>query len=553
MSEHDYIGYLQKKGLVGRIGGRHFVGTCPYCGKEKHFYFNVTNGLWDCKVCGESGNYYTLRRKFGDVQFLKPFQKEKRYRNLHEEKISFKPVENNAEIFLKRERGLSREVINTFRLGVSEKNGKEFISIPYFSRENKLISVKYRGIEKKEFLREENCKSILFGENLINFDNKDIFITEGEFDCMAGYQLGYRNIVSVPNGANVEDGWVSVFDSFHSVNILFDNDSAGHLASEKLAERIGKTKCIRWHLPLKDLNLCLLAGMSREEIEKNTTRESMSDPCFVHASEFFEEVMERWKNPQLNLGLQTDFSKFNLYLGGIRESEVTILTADTGSGKTTFLMNIVHHLLRQNAGCLVCSTEMSPSNLVAKLWSIHSGKCFFDKSEMTESELSQCAGWFGVKPIYFIPVHGKIEISKIEENIESGVRLQGIKVVVLDHLHYLLDVKKPEEERYAIDQFMRKIVHISKKYKIHIFLIVHPAKFISDKGDVTMNSMKGSSTIKQDADNIILLKRLRDEEDVLTNTFPVEIVIPKVRDDCATGGKIKLNFNPRTQSYMEIS
>ena len=36
---------------------------CPLCGREGKFFVNATNGKWDCKKCGESGNPLTFLRK----------------------------------------------------------------------------------------------------------------------------------------------------------------------------------------------------------------------------------------------------------------------------------------------------------------------------------------------------------------------------------------------------------------------------------------------------------------------------------------------------------
>lgn len=42
-------------------------GDCPLCGKEGRFYVNVENGLWDCKVCGASGNPVLFLRRLYDL------------------------------------------------------------------------------------------------------------------------------------------------------------------------------------------------------------------------------------------------------------------------------------------------------------------------------------------------------------------------------------------------------------------------------------------------------------------------------------------------------
>lgn len=35
-------------------------GTCPFCNKENHFFFNEETFQWDCKVCSLEGNVYTF-------------------------------------------------------------------------------------------------------------------------------------------------------------------------------------------------------------------------------------------------------------------------------------------------------------------------------------------------------------------------------------------------------------------------------------------------------------------------------------------------------------
>lgn len=38
---------------------------CPFCGKEEHFFMNSKTGLWDCKKCGEVGNWFSFFKKVG--------------------------------------------------------------------------------------------------------------------------------------------------------------------------------------------------------------------------------------------------------------------------------------------------------------------------------------------------------------------------------------------------------------------------------------------------------------------------------------------------------
>lgn len=40
-----------------------YIGTCPWCGKEKHFYINKHTQLFDCKKCGVNGSIYKLLKQ----------------------------------------------------------------------------------------------------------------------------------------------------------------------------------------------------------------------------------------------------------------------------------------------------------------------------------------------------------------------------------------------------------------------------------------------------------------------------------------------------------
>lgn len=41
-----------------KLSGKEWNGDCPICGKKGHFYMSSITGLWDCKKCGETGNWY---------------------------------------------------------------------------------------------------------------------------------------------------------------------------------------------------------------------------------------------------------------------------------------------------------------------------------------------------------------------------------------------------------------------------------------------------------------------------------------------------------------
>ena len=59
-------------------------------------------------------------------------------------------------------------------------------------------------------------------------------------------------------------------------------------------------------------------------------------------------------------GSSTGWTEFDNLLGGLRPNELTILTGETGSGKTTWAVNLGYRLSKDNHPVLIASFEMKP-------------------------------------------------------------------------------------------------------------------------------------------------------------------------------------------------
>ena len=85
------------------------------------------------------------------------------------------------------------------------------IMFPYF-RDKKLVNVKYRDGEKN-FTLTSGAELIPFNLDSIK-GCKEVIITEGEgFDCMVISQVGFNNVISVPNGASTGNNNLSWLDN----------------------------------------------------------------------------------------------------------------------------------------------------------------------------------------------------------------------------------------------------------------------------------------------------------------------------------------------------
>ena len=326
--------------------------------------------------------------------------------------------------------------------------------------------------------------------------------------------------------------------------------------SDELAQKLGKYRCYRVRLPLKDLNECLCAGLRWSIIRKcmgkakhYAGRETVSIGQTISRLDHLYEETEAAK------GRKMRFRQFMRTLAGYRDAETTVITGDTSAGKTTFALNIVHDRLSRGEGVLICSSEVVVKKVLAKLISIHLEKDFYNKKEMTPELYAEGREWLLSKTLFFIDVHGEIPFYKIEDAIEMVSRMHHVQTALLDHLHFFLDPKVKEYE--AVNTFTKELEKLVKRTGIHAILVVHP-KQLDDTDDLRgrgMNFLRGSASIKQNADNVLVLWRDTDEE--LKGVNHVEAIWAKIRDDAAQLTKQNATchfyFNTDSQRYYEKS
>ena len=546
--------YLNSKEWTFKFkNGEYSLDQCPLngCGPG-HFYINQSKEFFYCHKCGERGHILSLKKRLGDLpsishvsQYSKSSIPSKIIDLSIVEKNHKELLENPAALaYLMDERGFTLETIKKFKLGFN--NGS--ITIPYF-KDGLCLNIKFRGIVDKKYFREEGCPSILFNlDNALKYRGA-VIGTEGEFDAIAFDQMGFSNVVSVPNGAeSFSDGWIDDLEQFNEVYISFDMDEPGHRGAEKAADKLGRYRCLNVLLPLKDANDCLKAGFTNREMAGILAKAKPFQSNIIKGPEAFSnEIWDLYNGQSISEGIQTGWKTFDDLLGGFRPNELTVLTGETASGKTTMAANLGYRLSEENHPVLIASFEMKPIPIIKKMIQMGQGRPFRD---LSKNEIEAALQHISTLPLHFIDVYGEIGTSELKDSIYYAKRRYGIEFVILDHLHFFLRYSG-DQERQAIDQALRDIKSWAMDLDIHIILIVHPTKLTYDNKVVHLNDLKGSSGLKQIPDNVLSIWRSRDGNDLKNPQNEIVLYILKVRDDSGDEGKVILTFDKRSQSYED--
>ena len=288
--------------------GREFVGLSPFS-KEKtpSFTINDEKGFYHCFSSGEHGNIFDFLVKveklnFGDAvrklaakagmpafKFTKENIELENKRKKYDEILTIALQhyqknfsENDSVKKYAHGRGLTQEILSTFKIGYSgeyglnvslfsgfnqkeliesgvffhdEKNNKLIdrfknrLIFPIFDYNNKVIGFGGRALSQNYLAKYINSPETEFfkkGFNLYNLNNAKnenkqsgiVFVVEGYMDAISLYQAGFKNVVATLGTAMTESHLNLVWRYFNDPVVCFDGDRSGQNAAHKISEKL---------------------------------------------------------------------------------------------------------------------------------------------------------------------------------------------------------------------------------------------------------------------------------------------------------------------------
>lgn len=250
---------------------------------------------------------------------------------------------------------------------------------------------------------------------------------------------------------------------------------------------------------------------------------------------------------EIDRGYSTGWRCLDSYLYGLRRGEVTVVTADTGAGKTTFCTQLLVNCAMQGIPVWINSWEMKPETIMRKLASIVLRKPM-KLQNFSEADNDTFDHWCRHYFVYINTNTIGTDINQLAEQLKDAKKL-GIEIVLLDHLDYLVNFHK-EKLHEAIDETVKRLHELAFALNMHFILICHPRQSAASTDEVGMHSLKGSSSIKQYADNIIVLHRC-SRTDSQADPNKVKVRIAKNRM-FGIEGNTYLFYQPKWDGYLEL-
>lgn len=415
--------------------------------------------------------------------------------------------------YLQHERGLSIETIDHFQLGYDTE--RKAISIPLF-KNGEVVAIKYRYLsnEDKRYDYEKGGKNWIYNEEGINIArNKGyVVIVEGEFDCMSSYQAGIKNVVSPASGKDSYGVWIELLDTIPRVYIAYDNDDSGKATAIKMSERLGTEKCFEISYPndVKDAS----EYFNKYTIEDFKAIAKKSTPFYKYEFTGIADVIDSLRN-------NTDETIELKAIPHVKFEKdwVAMISGVSNVGKTSFVLNIADELTQRGIPTLILPFERGVETVGKRFLQVKFNKTLDDFTKLGNQEWEEIIKSCIDTPTYFaLPKRGDLL-----KTVVKSKRLFDTRVVIIDHLDYIIRNVQGNKET-EIANTLQALKRIAEENKILFLIVTHIRKIESTgsqlKRKPTMEDLKGSSSLYQDPEVVVMLTKPEDniaEVNVLKN------------------------------------
>ncbi len=290
--------------------GRNFKVVCPFHSeKSPSFVVSPERQIWHCFGCSKGGDCFTFLMEYENLEFPEALRilakkagielisssfekgissKKERIYGINRLSCEFyhyvltkHPAGKKALLYLEKERGIRRKVIDTFMLGFAPKGAVSLCSyltkkkgytkedlidaglanfrdgelvdffanrlmFPLFDHRDNIVGFSGRTIDESvsaigKYINTKETVAyhkgnLFFGLNIARDaikENGKAIVVEGEFDVMSCFQNGITNVVAVKGTALTENQVQLLSRYTQKISLCFDQDSPGQEAIKR--------------------------------------------------------------------------------------------------------------------------------------------------------------------------------------------------------------------------------------------------------------------------------------------------------------------------------
>lgn len=249
-------------------------------------------------------------------------------------------------------------------------------------------------------------------------------------------------------------------------------------------------------------------------------------------AESFDRLDELHKKAGGLRGVPTGFRDIDNTLAGLQPSNLIILAARPGIGKTALSLNIAQHVsVNEKLPVGFFSLEMSKEELVDRLlvaqadidaWKLKTGR--LDEEDFIK--LSEAMGILAEAPLY-IDDTPAMSVLEMRTKARRLMAEYGLQLLIVDYLQLMRSVRLRESRVQEVSEISQGLKNLARELKVPVLAVSQLSRAVEQRGSPRprLADLRESGSIEQDADVVMFIWR-EDEEDIEN----VELEVAKHRN-----------------------
>jgi replicative DNA helicase len=290
------------------------------------------------------------------------------------------------------------------------------------------------------------------------------------------------------------------------------------------------------------------------------TRDPLDMSFKEHISEYFDDLERLMQNGDELLGIPTGFREMDNLLHGLQKTDLIVIAARPGMGKTSMLVNIALHAARLGKRIGFITLEMGRKQIIQRMVStetsinlqkLRSGKINpLDWQRFVEA--TNRISDFSI----FIDDRTALTPMQVRQRTQRWMHQHGIDLVIVDYLQKMKGGKgysKASDRVQEVSLIARSLKDLAKEFNIPVIAAAQLNRELEKRQDKrpVLSDLRESGEIEQEADIVMFL--YRDEVYNEASEFPnqADVIVAKHRN--GPTGTFSLYFEKSATKFMNAS
>jgi twinkle protein len=231
-----------------------------------------------------------------------------------------------------------------------------------------------------------------------------------------------------------------------------------------------------------------------------------------NAGEFLDEIEAEIDNPVADATQTMPWTKTHAGFQ-FRAGEVTLYAGGNGGGKSMITGQIAMGLIKQKQRVMIASFEMKPKRTLFRMLRQFAGENidaprYVDKSKYLSALILRLRN-FAHANLWLYDQQGTVTSQQvIAVSRYSAVELR-VQHIFIDSM---MKCVSSEDDYNAQKAFVDELTSLARDHNVHIHLIHHIRKLQSEEIKPNKNDIKGSGSISDQVDNVLMVWRNKKKE-----------------------------------------